>query len=150
MVSALFLSIRIVPLVVFGNKMTNVYRMKEIFSLVFVNHEPGLGRTGCTLVLYDTNQKISYNTAYYCMVLVLQVPVSKYTRSTIRSIGTNRLSRTLNIPREAIVNVPASKCVSILLVSSYMSNVAKRWGMTNIYRTNEIFSLVFINHELDS
>ena len=52
--------------------------------------------------------------------------------------------------REAIGNVTASKCVSILLVPSYMSNVAKRWGMTNIYRTNEIFSLVFINHELDS
>jgi len=31
-----------------------------------------------------------------------------------------------------------------------MSNVAKRWGMTNIYRTNEIFGLVFIIHELDS
>ena len=31
-----------------------------------------------------------------------------------------------------------------------MSNDAKRWGMTNIYRTNEIFGLVFINHELDS
>ena len=33
---------------------------------------------------------------------------------------------------------------------SYMSNDAKRWGMTNIYHTNEILGLVFINHELDS
>ena len=31
-----------------------------------------------------------------------------------------------------------------------MSNDAKRWGMTNIYHTNEILGLVFINHELDS
>ena len=28
-----------------------------------------------------------------------------------------------------------------------MSNDAKRWGMTNIYQKNEIFGLVFINHE---
>ena len=56
--------------------MTNIYRMKEIFGLVFINHEPGLERIICTLVLYDTNQKISYGTAYYCMVLVIQAPVS--------------------------------------------------------------------------
>ena len=57
---------------------TNMYRMNELFSLVFIHHEPDLGRIVCILVLYDINQKIPYNTAYYCMVLVVRALVSTW------------------------------------------------------------------------
>ena len=79
--------------------------MKEISSLVFINHEPGSGRSVYILVLYDTtNQKIPYDIAYYCIVLVLRVPVSipQGERRKGRPIKTDRFAKTLSTKQEKI------------------------------------------------
>ena len=85
--------------------MTNIYRMKEIFGLVFINHEPGLERI-------DTNQKIPYGTAYYCTVIVLQAPVSIWhmNQKKGRSIQTNWFAKTLSTKQEEI---PKMSCERI-------------------------------------
>ena len=49
-------------LLVYMEFLTNIYHTNKILGLVFINHELDSERGEGTLVLYDTNQKILYDT----------------------------------------------------------------------------------------